>query len=162
MSIETRSLKEIAATLIDSLGAEALTETTTNESRHAAHAKVVSAMNEIWAVSSNPLAFLGKVMETYNGMDKEVVRTRKRSIIKAVKTARDLDIVGVFDRTAKVYRFELKPEKPEKGFEEFCAEVMKRMDKSGFDKTAILLQLQEMITTGNVPVVAHDPLDDLI
>lgn len=158
----TRTLKEIANELINALSVEAKTESEALESTHAAHARVVAAMNEIWAVSSNPLAYLGTVMETYAGSAKEVVRTRKKGIIRAVKTARDIDIVGVFDRTAKLYQFKLKPEKPEKGFEEFCAEIMKKLEKSGFDQTAIILQLQEMLVNGDAPMVTYDPLDNLI
>ena len=158
---ETRTLKMIANDLINALGSESKADSDAKESTHQAHQRVCSFINEIWVASSNPLAYLSTVMESYTGSDKEIVKARKLGIERAVKTARELDIVGIYDRSTKLYTFQIKPEKV-KTFEEFCVELKKKIEKSGFNPEAVMLQVQEMLESDEAVIERVDPLDKLI
>lgn len=159
---ESVNLKELANDFMLALGSEGDTLEGNKVAKESAHQRVCGFVNTIWTVSANPLLFLSTVMAKYSGVDKAITQARKRSIIRAVRTARSIEIDAIYNRSTKAYHFEVAQEKPVT-FEEFCASLLKKIDKSEFDKTAVLLQLQEMLDTPEVEAVeAVDPFDNLI
>lgn len=156
------SLRQMADALLDALQQETTTLTDNKVTAAEKAARTAGLVSQIFQVSQQPLVALGKILSSLkDSLDKQGMDTRKTALIRAVKASQNLKVKATYDRSTKLYSFEVVPEK-ETSFDSFVDDLIKRMDKAEYDNAVIMLALQQALAERASPQPVVDPLDDLI
>ena len=160
--VSVTSLRQVADSLLDALQQETTVLTENKASAADKAAQTAALVGQVFQISQAPLAALGKILSSLkDSLDKQGMDTRKTALIRALKASQNIKVRATYDRSTKLYAFEVVPEK-ETSFESFVDDLIKRMDKAEYDNAVILLAIQQALAERAAPQTVVNPLDDLI